>query len=68
MGADRVICVGRVSRVDPVAEIMRFTGSGSVDVGIKVLGVDATNLVIPPGAFAAALSDHKIVTTLCPAC
>ena len=33
---------------------------------LSSLGVYATDLVIPLGAFAAGLGDHKIVTTLCP--
>ena len=33
---------------------------------LSSLGVYATDLKIPLGAFAAGLGDHKIVTTLCP--
>ena len=33
---------------------------------LSSLGVYATDLIIPLGAFAAGLGDHKIVTTLCP--
>jgi alcohol dehydrogenase len=33
---------------------------------LSSLGVYATDLTIPLGAFAAGLGDHKIVTTLCP--
>ena len=33
---------------------------------LSSLGVYATDLTIPLGAFAAGLGDHRIVTTLCP--
>ncbi|MBS7813396.1 NAD(P)-dependent alcohol dehydrogenase [Roseococcus sp. XZZS9] len=33
---------------------------------LSSLGVYSSDLVIPLGAFAAGLGDHKIVTTLCP--
>jgi alcohol dehydrogenase len=33
---------------------------------LSSLGVYATDLTIPYGAFAAGLGDHRIVTTLCP--
>jgi alcohol dehydrogenase len=33
---------------------------------LSSLGVYSTDLVIPLGAFAAGLGDHKIVTSLCP--
>jgi alcohol dehydrogenase len=33
---------------------------------LSSLGVYATDLPIPLGAFAAGLGDHRIVTTLCP--
>lgn len=33
---------------------------------LSSLGVYATDLTIPLGAFSAGLGDHKIVTTLCP--
>lgn len=33
---------------------------------LSSLGVYASDLAIPLGAFAAGLGDHKIVTTLCP--
>jgi len=33
---------------------------------LSSLGVYATDLTIPLGAFAAGLGDHRIITTLCP--
>jgi alcohol dehydrogenase len=33
---------------------------------LSSLGVYSTDLVIPLGAFAAGLGDHRIITTLCP--
>ncbi|WAP66827.1 NAD(P)-dependent alcohol dehydrogenase [Jiella pelagia] len=60
-GVDVAIeALGRQETFEGALRILRPGGT------LASLGVYSSDLVIPLGAFAAGLGDHKIVTTLCP--
>nr|WP_314074475.1 NAD(P)-dependent alcohol dehydrogenase [uncultured Roseococcus sp.] len=60
-GADVAIeALGTQGTFEAALRVLRPGGA------LSSLGVYSSDLVIPLGAFAAGLGDHKIVTTLCP--
>ena len=60
-GVDVAIeALGRQQTFEAALRVLRPGGT------LSSLGVYATDLTIPLGAFAAGLGDHRIITTLCP--
>jgi alcohol dehydrogenase len=60
-GVDGAIeALGSQSTFEACLRVLRPGGT------LSSLGVYSKDLIIPLGAFAAGLGDHKIVTTLCP--